>query len=131
MKRVSITEAKNRLNSLLDYVRNGETVLIEDRGVPIAQLAPLNGSGADTDEAKLEQVKALARGGRAIDPVEPLRREAVRAARAYGLPVADACQLAAAITATEGDPRSLPFVTLDERLADAARREGFAVTVPA
>jgi hypothetical protein len=32
--------------------------------------------------------------------------------------------------ATEGEPRSLPFVTLDERLARAARREGLPVIQP-
>lgn len=35
-------------------------------------------------------------------------------------------QLAAVVTA-EGQPASLEIVTLDERLAAAARREGFAV----
>jgi predicted nucleic acid-binding protein len=45
------------------------------------------------------------------------------------LRTADA-QLAAAIVASEGQPRTLRFVTLDERLAQAARREGFEV-IPA
>lgn len=40
---------------------------------------------------------------------------------------ADALQLAAAIVATEHAPASLPFVSLDERLNDAAAREGFQV----
>lgn len=33
----------------------------------------------------------------------------------------------AAIVAAEGDPSSLPLVSLDERLTAAARREGFTV----
>jgi hypothetical protein len=48
----------------------------------------------------------------------------------HDLRAADALQLAAAIEAAEGRPRGLGFVTLDLRLADAARREGFRVIVP-
>ena len=44
MKKASISEAKNRLSALLDRVRNGQTVIIEDRGIPIARLEPLAGS---------------------------------------------------------------------------------------
>jgi prevent-host-death family protein len=43
MKRASITEAKNGLSALLDRVKHGEIVLIEDRGIPVAQLAPAVG----------------------------------------------------------------------------------------
>jgi hypothetical protein len=38
-----------------------------------------------------------------------------------------ALQLAAAVVAAEGVPASLDLVTLDERAAAAARREGFVV----
>ena len=38
MKRASITEAKNQLSALIDRVRRGERVVIEDRGVPVARL---------------------------------------------------------------------------------------------
>jgi predicted nucleic acid-binding protein len=44
---------------------------------------------------------------------------------------ADALQLAAALIAAEDHPGSLPFVTLDDRLALAAEREGFTVVRPA
>jgi prevent-host-death family protein len=37
MKRTSITDAKNGLSALLDRVRHGETIVIEDRGVPVAR----------------------------------------------------------------------------------------------
>jgi prevent-host-death family protein len=40
MKIASITEAKNQLSALLDLVRAGQTVVITDRGVPIARLEP-------------------------------------------------------------------------------------------
>jgi uncharacterized protein len=45
----------------------------------------------------------------------------------HPLGAGDALQLAAAITASEGDPSSLAFVTLDDRLAQAAAREGFPI----
>jgi prevent-host-death family protein len=34
----TITEAKNRLSALIDRVRGGESVLIVDRGIPVARL---------------------------------------------------------------------------------------------
>ena len=34
----TITEAKNRLSALIDHVRGGESVLIVDRGIPVARL---------------------------------------------------------------------------------------------
>jgi predicted nucleic acid-binding protein len=45
----------------------------------------------------------------------------------HPLRTADALQLGAALVAADGDPQSLELVTLDRRLADAARREGFPV----
>lgn len=47
--------------------------------------------------------------------------------RVHPLRTADAVQLAAAFRAAEGRPASLEFVSLDERLAAAARIEGFPV----
>jgi predicted nucleic acid-binding protein len=52
-----------------------------------------------------------------------VRRTAQRLLRVHELRAADALQLAAASTAAE----DLPFVTLDDRLALAAAREGFVV----
>lgn len=43
------------------------------------------------------------------------------------LRAADSLQLAAAIVAAEREPVTLELVSLDERLADAAAREGFRV----
>jgi predicted nucleic acid-binding protein len=50
--------------------------------------------------------------------------------RSRPLRTADAFQLAAAIVAAEDQPATLPLVTLDGRLAQAAEREGFEVTQP-
>jgi prevent-host-death family protein len=57
MKRASVTEAKNRLSALLDRVRHGETVLIEDRGVPIAQLSPVLASSTGADGDRLTRLE--------------------------------------------------------------------------
>jgi prevent-host-death family protein len=50
MKKVSITEAKNGLSKLIDGVRAGSSVLIMDRGRPVARLEPVL-MGRDTDDA--------------------------------------------------------------------------------
>lgn len=57
MTTASISEAKAKLSALLDRVKAGETVTITDRGVPVAQLAPLP-SGSDVDwDARLERLE--------------------------------------------------------------------------
>jgi hypothetical protein len=61
---------------------------------------------------------------------EDVRQTAIRLLRTHPLRTGDALQLAAAITASEGRPESLTFVTLDDRLADAASKEGFSVLRP-
>ncbi len=65
-----------------------------------------------------------------IEPSERLRAQARRLLRVHQLRAADSLQLAAALIAAEYDPQSLPLVTLDERLALAAEREGFPVIGP-
>lgn len=47
MKRASITEAKNNLSALIDRVKAGSSVLIVDRGRPVARLEPVTGNDAD------------------------------------------------------------------------------------
>ena len=60
-------------------------------------------------------------------PTDAVRSTAQRLLRVHALRVADSLQLAAAVVAAEHDPVSLPLVSLDERLCDAAAREGFAI----
>lgn len=75
----------------------------------------------------IARLDALADGWHEVQPVEAARRTARRLLRVHQLQAADAFQLAAALVACEGDPASLEVVTLDDRLVDAARREGFLV----
>jgi predicted nucleic acid-binding protein len=81
--------------------------------------------------AATEKLAALAASWEEVQPAERVRRTAERLLRMHPLRAADALQLAAAIAAADGDPRSLPFVTLDDHLARAAEREGFPVVEPA
>ena len=62
-----------------------------------------------------------------VQPSESLREDALRFLRAHELRAADAIQLAAGVAAAEGRPTTLAFVSLDDRLAEAAEREGFPV----
>jgi predicted nucleic acid-binding protein len=64
-------------------------------------------------------------------PSESLRRTARRLLRVHPLRAADSLQLAAALAISEGSGPPVTFVTLDGRLAEAARREGLPVLVPA
>jgi predicted nucleic acid-binding protein len=66
-----------------------------------------------------------------IQPASRLRKTAERLLRVHPLRSGDAFQLAAAVIAADGSPETLSFVTLDERLARAAEREGFPVIEPA
>ena len=56
MKKASISEAKNQLSALLDRVRQGHAITIEDRGVPVARLEPVTASlDPDGRAARLER----------------------------------------------------------------------------
>ena len=64
-------------------------------------------------------------------PSARLRQLAGRVLRTHPLRTADALQLAAALTAADDDAGSITVVTLDDRLAEAARRDGMPVLQPA
>jgi uncharacterized protein len=79
-----------------------------------------------------DRLKRLAHGWHEIDPSDAVREAAIRFLRVHPLRAADALQLAAAFVGAERRPSSLEVITLDERLATAARKEGFAlIEVPA
>jgi predicted nucleic acid-binding protein len=77
-----------------------------------------------------DRLKQLADAWHEVEPSEILRENALRFLRVHPLRAADALQLAAAFVAAERRPSSLEVVTLDERLADAARKEGFELIEP-
>jgi prevent-host-death family protein len=81
---VGARELKTRLGGYLQQVRQGRTLVITDRGEPVAELKPLHGSvGKD---AKLEQLKAFG----AITRLENRPLAPFRPVRASGPPVSDA-----------------------------------------
>ena len=78
----------------------------------------------------LRRLDGIVLAWREVEPVARVRQIAIRVLRVHPLRAADALQLAAAIVASEDQPASLPLVTLDERLAEAAEREGFSIVRP-
>ena len=78
----------------------------------------------DVDQA-LRRLDALRDRWQEIQPVADVKMTARRFLRVHPLRAADALQLAAAFVASERRPFTLQFVSLDDRLNAAARREGF------
>ena len=62
-----------------------------------------------------------------IARLDAVRARARRLLELHALRAADALHLGAALVAVEDRPAGVEFVTFDERLGDAAEREGFAV----
>lgn len=75
----------------------------------------------------LQRLKSLSLSWQEVLPSEAVRGTALRLLRVHPLRAADSLQLAAAVVAAEQDPATLPLLSLDERLRDAAAREGFQV----
>ena len=87
-------------------------------------------NGDLTDAARNQALDALAALESVWNPALDVAQVAARARRllaAHPLRAADACHLAAALLLCRERTDSLAFVTLDDRLADAARREGLRV----
>ncbi len=87
----------------------------------IIRKAPLVRAGAQ------RQFDAILSNAAVVSDVSAVLRRARRLLASYPLRSAEAMQLAAALLACEDEPSRLPFATLDDRLADAATREGFTV----
>jgi prevent-host-death family protein len=76
MNTATITEAKNGLSALIDRVRSGESILILDRGVPVARLEPIAAFPDPTGRLhRLERVGVIRVGG-APPPLDLLRAPA-------------------------------------------------------
>jgi uncharacterized protein len=75
----------------------------------------------------LRRLQQIANAWHEVDPSDAIRETAKRLLRVHPLRAADALQLAAAFAASEQQPASLEIVTLDDRVAEAARKEGFEV----
>lgn len=80
-------------------------------------------------EARAAELRTeeLASGSFIVADVDSVKRLAVRLLRVHALRAANALQLGAALVWAGGHPHGKTLHTLDERLALAARREGFSV----
>jgi hypothetical protein len=81
---------------------------------------------AEAAEA-FRRLDLLARSWFEIEPHDELREVARRLLRVHPLRAGDALQLAAAYLAAERRPPTLEVITLDDRLRQAALKEGFRV----
>lgn len=80
MRSASVSVAKNSLSALLRRVQRGESILITDRGIPIARLEPVTTAGASVALASLvrEGLVVPAKRSPSLDvldlPLPPLSR---------------------------------------------------------
>ena len=77
-KSVGSRELKNRLGTYLQWVRDGVTIIVTDRGRPVAELRPLSSERVDLGQ----RLEALAAQGMVtlpkrsgLEPFEPLAVE--------------------------------------------------------
>jgi prevent-host-death family protein len=88
MKKASITEAKNNLSALIDAVKKGSSVLIMDRGQPVARLEPVGEVRGDDDGRLGRLVRdgvvrpARAAVAKAVISTKPPRSKGASAVRA-------------------------------------------------
>lgn len=95
----------------------------------LTRLAREGGLTADDVQEAERRLQHLRDGWDEVLPSEACRRSAERMLRVHPLRAADALQLAAALVAADHDPARIDMVCLDQRLCEAARKEGFTLTV--
>lgn len=80
MRTTTITEAKNGLSALIDRVKGGETVLILDRGVPVARLEPVASNIDPSGRIRRLERAGTLKVGVGPPPLDRLRQAAPEAA---------------------------------------------------
>ena len=73
---VSIRELKSRLSHFLRLTKEGESLIITDRGTPIGRIVPIAQSGNSLDErlAAMKQAGQLEWSGRKLSPNKPVAK---------------------------------------------------------
>lgn len=94
MTKASISDLKARLSAYLDIVRQGDDVLVTDRGRVIARLAPVTGDALEDSRREM-----LIRTGRLRPPTTALPRDFGRRPR----PQDDAGRSLAALLEERGE----------------------------
>lgn len=82
---------------------------------------------ADLVAQALDRLSVLASRWDEVIPGTAVREAARRLLRVHPLRASDALQLAAAVVFADQNPSAVEFLSLDDRLRDAAAREGFRV----
>lgn len=96
----------------------------------VSALARLHREGeleADALSAAMLRLRGALPMWTEVAPIPDVREQSIRVVRVHGLRAADALQLAAAIVASDYEPGTLEFVSLDTRQRIAAEHEGFSV----
>ena len=81
----------------------------------------------DIVTSALERLDALRTAWNEVGDLELVRARAERLLAVHAIRAAEAMQLAAALLASNEQPKQIGFVGLDERLNGAASREGFRI----
>jgi predicted nucleic acid-binding protein len=102
------------------------TTPVECRSAVVQAVREKRASRDEATEA-MERLREARSQTREILPVEAVRTRAIRLLGQHPLRAGDALQLAAALIWCEEQPSSETFVSLDRRLREAARREGFTL----
>ena len=73
METATITEVKNGLSAIIDRVKAGESIVVTDRGLPVAVIEPMS-AHVDVDDrlARLERAGIIKRGKGEV-PLELMR----------------------------------------------------------
>lgn len=95
----------------------------------VSALARRERQGGETSDVERARttLRILSERWEEVSSVESVRTRAIRLLGTHGLRAADALQLAAALVFCDEQTESLPFVCLDDRLSEAARKERFPV----
>ena len=118
--------------SLTEQLASGQEITVW-WGTPVECLSAIYRRHRETPiadsvlSAALGRLRALVEDADTVAPGDSVRRRAGRLLAVHPLRAGDALQLAAALAWCEEQPDGERFLSLDDRLSEAARREGFTV----
>jgi predicted nucleic acid-binding protein len=127
---LAVETASTRLRQL----QHADPAIATWWGTPVecvSALARLERDDGLTHEAfrdAVRRLRKLATTWTEVLPSDDVREHAIRLLRVHPLRAEDATQLAAAIIASDFQPGTLEFVSLDQRQREAAEREGFGLS---
>ncbi len=120
-------------SSALRKIAQGDEAIVAWWGTPVecySTFARLRREGILTSAAEDQARAVVPRIGAAWTEIQPsgaVRDGAGRALLLHPVRAADSLQLAAALVWAAGQPSGHSFVCLDQRLREAAQREGFRI----